>query len=162
MALPSFMTLKGEKQGDIKGSCTLKGREDTILVQAFKHEVKIPTDIQTGLSTGKRMHMPFKVVKEFDKSSPLIYTALCTGEHMKSVTLKFYRIAAKGTEEHYFTITLEDAVVVSVVPSKPSCLDKAVSAYPDMEEVSFTYRKIAWRHEVDKTEGQDDWMVPIE
>jgi hypothetical protein len=26
--------------------------------------------------------------------------------------------------------------------------------------VSFTYRKAIWRHEVDKTEAQDDWKAP--
>lgn len=162
MPMPAHMTMKGEKQGDIKGNCTMKGREGTMLVEAFDHEIHIPTDPQTGLSSGKRVHGHFKIVKEFDKASPMIYQALCTGEHMKEVVLKFYRVSKAGTEEQYFTIKLEDAVAVTIRPWMPNCLDKSTSSYGHMEEVAFTYRKASWRHEIDKTEAQDDWMVPIE
>lgn len=160
MPMPSHMTLEGEKQGKIEGSCTQKGREGTILVQSLDHEIHIPSDPQTGLAAGKRVHGKLKVVKEFDKSSPLLYQALVTGEHMKNVTLKFYRISKTGTEEHYFTITLEDAVIVSIRPWFPNCLDKSTASYGHMEDASFTYRKISWRHEVDKKEGHDDWLAP--
>lgn len=162
MPMPAHMTMKGEKQGNIEGNCTMKGREKTILVQAFNHEVHIPSDVQTGLSTGKRIHGPFRVVKEFDRASPMIYQALCSGEHLKEVKLKFYRVSPKGTEEQYFTITLEDAVAVSIKPWMPNCLDPATMKYGHMEEVAFTYRKASWRNEIDKTEAHDDWAVPIE
>lgn len=162
MPTPAHMTLKGEKQGDIKGNCTMKGREGTILIQALDHEIHIPHDIQTGLSAGKRVHGPLKVVKEFDKASPMICQALCTGEHLTNVTLKFYRVSPKGAEEQYYTITLEDAIVVAIRPWMPNCLDKSMASFGHMEEVSFTYRRATWRHEIDKTEAQDDWSVPIE
>jgi|SRR3972149_11453790 len=160
MPMPAHLTLEGEKQGKIEGSCIQKGREGTILVQGFDHNVTIPSDIQTGLATGKRVHGKFKIVKEFDKSSPLMYQALVTGEHLKSVETKWYRISPTGTEEHYFTIKLEDAVIVSIRPWMPNCLDKTTASYGHLEDVSFTYRKIIWRHEVDSKEGQDDWLAP--
>ncbi|MBI3597301.1 MAG: Hcp family type VI secretion system effector [Nitrospirae bacterium] len=162
MPMPAHMTLKGELQGPIDGNCDMKGREKTILVEAFDHEVHIPHDIQTGLSAGKRVHGPFKIVKDFDRASPMMYQALCTGEHMTEVKLKFYRVSKKGAEEQYFTITLEDAIVVSVRPWMPNCLDKSMSSFGHMEEVAFTYRKVSWRNEIDKTEAHDDWQVPIE
>jgi type VI secretion system secreted protein Hcp len=162
MPTPVHMTLKGEKQGDIKGNCTMKGREGTILIQAIDHEIHIPHDIQTGLSAGKRVHGPLKVVKEIDKASPMICQALCTGEHLTNVTLKYYRVSPKGAEEQYYTVTLEDAIVVSIRPWMPNCLDKSMASFGHMEEVSFTYRRATWRHEIDKTEAQDDWSVPIE
>ena len=160
MPMPAHLTVKGEKQGDIKGSCTQKGREGSILVQRFDHEVKIPTDPQTGLAVGKRVHGNMTITKEFDQSSPLLNQALVTGEHMNNVEVKWYRISKTGTEEHYFTIKLEDAVVTSVRPWMPNCLDKSMASFGHMEDVSFTYRKIIWRHEVDKKEGQDDWLLP--
>ena len=40
-----------------------------------------------GRSTGKRIHNALSVVKVVDKSSPKLYQALCTGEHMKNGTL---------------------------------------------------------------------------
>jgi type VI secretion system secreted protein Hcp len=160
MPMPAHLTLEGEKQGPIKGSCDQQGREGTIIVQAFDHEVKIPSDSQTGLASGKRIHGALKIVKEFDKASPLMYQALCSGEHLKKVEIKWYRIAKTGAEEHYFTTTLEDAIIVAIRPYMPNCLDKAMGAFGHMEEVSFTYRKAIWRHEVDKTEAQDDWKAP--
>jgi type VI secretion system secreted protein Hcp len=159
--MPGHMTVTGEKQGKIEGSCDQKGREGTILVQGVDHTIHIPRDIQTGLATGKRVHGPLTVTKVVDKSSPLLYQALCTGEQMKDVTIKLYRISKAGTEEHYFTTTLVNAIVVSMRPYIPNCLDKSTASLGHMEEISFTYQKVTWRHEIDKKESQDDWKTPI-
>lgn len=35
MPMPAHMTLEGETQGNIEGSCTMQGREGTILVQSW-------------------------------------------------------------------------------------------------------------------------------
>jgi type VI secretion system secreted protein Hcp len=82
MALNSYLQLKGQKQGYINGSVIQKGREGKIMVIAFNHEVQSPRDIATGQATGKRMHKPFVITKEVDKSSPLLYTALVTNENI--------------------------------------------------------------------------------
>ena len=160
MPMPAHMTLEGENQGSIEGSCDMQGREATILIEAMNHEVRIPRDPQTGLSTGKRIHNAFSVVKVFDKASPKLYQALCTGEHMQNVTLKWYRIDPTGQEEHYFTHTLEDAIIVSVRPWMPNCLDAATESYTHMEEVMFTYKKIRWTWEIDGIETEDSWIIP--
>ncbi|GMV49627.1 Hcp family type VI secretion system effector [Nitrospirales bacterium NOB] len=161
MPIPAYLEIEGEKQGKIEGSCQQKGREGTILVQAFDHKVYIPSDPQTGLAAGKRVHGAATITKEVDKASPLLYQALCTGEHLKTITIKWYRIAKDGTEEHYFTTQFEDGIVIEMHPYMPNCLDKAFVQLGHMEEVSFRYRKAIWRHEVDKKEGQDDWNVPV-
>lgn len=44
------------------GSCTI----------SFEQEVLSPRDAASGLPTGKRMHKPFVITKELDKSSPLL------------------------------------------------------------------------------------------
>ena len=160
MPMPAHMTLAGENQGNIEGSCEMQGRENTILVEAFNHNVSIPRDPQSGLSTGKRVHNPFTIVKVYDKSSPKLYQALCTGEHMKVVTVKWYRINPSGQEEHYFTHQLQDAIIVSIRPWMPNCLDPATESYTHMEEVSFTYKKIIWTWEIDGIEAEDSWIVP--
>ena len=46
MAMPAHLTLEGESQGNIEGSCEMQGREGTILIEAFNHEVRIPRDPQ--------------------------------------------------------------------------------------------------------------------
>ena len=47
MPMPAHMTLTGKTQGAIAGPCQMEGREETILIQAFNHEVRIPRDLQT-------------------------------------------------------------------------------------------------------------------
>lgn len=160
MPMPCHLTLEGEKQGKIEGSCDMQGRVGTILVYELHHGISIPRSPTDGLATGKRVHAPFTVVKLIDKSSPKIFQALCTGEHMKNVTLKYYRITKQGTEEHYFTTTLEDAIVVSFNPTIPSTLMAAHEPYGHMEMVSFTYKKIKLTWEADGIEAEDDWAAP--
>ncbi|MBC2724811.1 MAG: type VI secretion system tube protein Hcp, partial [Desulfosporosinus sp.] len=92
MSMPSHLELEGENQGVIEGSCEMQGREGTILVYQMSHDIHIPRDPQSGLPSGKRIHGQLTITKEYDKSSPKLYQALCTGEHMKNVTIKWYRI----------------------------------------------------------------------
>jgi type VI secretion system secreted protein Hcp len=160
MAVPGHLTLTGIRQGVIEGSCDMRGREGTILVEQFDHQVTIPSDPQSGLPTGKRVHKPFKICKYFDKASPKIYQALVTGERMSQVQIKWYRINPGGEEEHYFTHTLEDAIIIDVSPYMPNCLEAAKEQFQHMENVSFTYRKIIWTWVPDGIESEDDWKVP--
>ncbi|MCM0082095.1 Hcp family type VI secretion system effector [Geomonas sp. Red32] len=158
--MPAHLTLVGEKQGKIEGSCDMQGREGSILVYAMDHDVSIPRSSTDGLATGKRVHGALTVTKEYDKSSPKLYQALCTGEHLKNVTIKWYRITKQGTEEHYFSHVLEDAIVVKMRPTMPVTLLAANDPYRHMEEVSFTYKKIKWTWEPNGIEAEDSWTVP--
>jgi len=161
MPMPFHMSLTGNTQGNIsQGASTMKGREDTILCQGLEHEVSIPRDLQTGQPTGKRVHRALTITKVYDKTSPKLYQALVTGERMSDVTFKFYRITPAGAEEHYFTTKLENAIIVSIKPWVPNCLDPARERFTHMEDISFTYRKIIWTWEVDGIEAEDDWQVP--
>jgi len=163
MPMPAHLWLTGMKQGLMAGGdgvSDIVGRENSILVQAVDHDIEIPRDPQTGLPTGKRIHHPLKITKSYDKSSPKIYQALCSGERMSDVTFKFFRISPQGMEEHYFTIKLKDAIIVDVRNWVPVCLDPAHEFYRHMEDVSFTYRNISWTWVVDGIEAEDDWTRP--
>jgi type VI secretion system secreted protein Hcp len=157
MAMPCFMKVEAEKQGAIDGSCDIKGHEKAILAYGLDHKIEMPRDPQTGLSSGKRIHGPLSVVKEIDKSSPKLYQALCTGEHLKKVEIKYYRVAKDGKEEHYYTQELHDAIVSSIEPSVPIVFLKENDAYRHMEKVSFTYAKIKWVWTPDGVEAEDSW-----
>src|SRR4051812_9196262 len=90
MALNAYLKMKGAKQGDIKGSVTQKGREGKIMVIAVSHEIVSPRDVASGQATGKRMHKPFVITKEVDKSSPLLYNALVNNENITDWELQFW------------------------------------------------------------------------
>ena len=160
MPMLAHMELEGERQGKIEGSCDMSGREGTILIYEMNHDIHNPRDPQTGLASGKRIHWPLKIVKEFDKASPLLYQALCTGEHLKNVTIHWYRIDPIGSEELYFTHTLEDAIVVEMRPYMPMAFLKENEPYRHMEEVMFTYNRIKWTWEPDGIESEDSWKAP--
>jgi len=162
MPQPSHLSLTGRTQGLIsQGCCTMQGSEDTILVEAVDHLIEIPRDPQTGLPTGKRVHQPLKLTKLYDKGSPKLYQALVTGERLDDVTVKFYRIAPTGKEEHYFTIKLSNAILVDIRNWVPNCLDKTFEQYQHMEDISFTYQAIEWTWEPDGVMSMDDWTKPV-
>ena len=160
MPMPCSMQVEGEKQGKIEGSSQIKDREGQILIQAVTHTIEIPRSPQTGLPTGKRVHMPMTVTKEVDKSSPKLYQALCSGEGMKSITLDFYRISPEGQEEKYYTTKLENAIVVGMRAWIPNCLDPSFAQFGHMEDVSFSYEKITETWVKDGIEAQDSWLAP--
>ena len=62
------------------------------------------------------------ITKIFDKSSPLLYQALVTGERL-NVTIEWYRTSTEGTHEHYFSMALEDAVIVEITSYMPNAQD---------------------------------------
>ena len=122
MPTPAYLSLEGTKQGlitagtfteDSVGNIFQEGHEDQVLVQGFDHQVIIPRDPQSGQPTGQRVHKPLMITKVFDKSSPLIFNALTSGERLSRCRLEWYRTSATGTQEHYFTIELQDAIIVA-------------------------------------------------
>ena len=170
MPTPAYLSIEGSTQGaitsgaftaDSVGNVYQEGHEDEILVEAFGHNVTVPTDPQSGQPTGQRVHKPLTVTKVFDKSSPLLYQALTTGEKLTKCELKWYRTSPEGTQQHYFTIQLEDAIITDIQARMPNCQDPAMSHFTHLEDVSFSYRKIVWTHEVAGTSAQDDWRAPV-
>ena len=159
-AIPANMWVIGQNQGPIEGSTTQQGREGSIIVNALTHSIDVPTDPQTGKPSGNRMHSPFKIHKAFDKSSPKLYLALTTAERLSGVKIKFYQYAPTGLQVHYFTIELQDAVIVAISPFLPETLVPENEGYSHMETVSFTYTKIKWIHEIEGTESEDEWSAP--
>ncbi len=168
MPIPAYITIQGEKQGNITekaltvdsvGTLYKDDHKDEILVEAFQHVVTKPTDPQSGQPTGDRVHRPFVITKVFDRASPLLYNALCTGEMLPKVELKWYRPTKAGGTEHYFTITLEEAIIVNITSYMYNCQNKDLAQFTHLEDVSFTYSKIEWRHEKASTSGSDSWRT---
>ena len=163
MPMPFHMWLTGMNQGPIEGGdgvSDIQGREGSVLCQALDHSIAIPRDPQTGLPTGKRVHHPLKITKTYDRASPKLYQALCSGERMSEVIFKFFRINPQGMEEHYYTIMLRDAILVDMRNWVPECLDPNLEHFRHMEDCSFTYKNIIWRWEEGGIETEDNWAIP--
>jgi type VI secretion system secreted protein Hcp len=169
MPTPAFLSIEGATQGNITegaftqesvGNVYQEGHENEILVEAFSHTVTVPTDPQSGQPTGQRVHKPLTITKVFDKSSPMLYKALSSGERLPKCEIKWWRTSSQGVQEHYFTTKLEDAIITNISARMPNCQDPSQAHFTHLEDVSFSYRKITWTHEIGSTTGEDDWRAP--
>lgn len=161
MAIPAYMTIEGQNQGDISsgalsedsvGTATQEGHEDEIMIQAFTHNVPRGTNDQSGQITSMPAMKPMKITKFIDKASPLLHNALTTGEQL-NVEINWYRISASGEEELYYVMELENAVLVDIETILPSVGDPAMAHLAHMEILHINPGAITWTHEAAGTEG---------
>ena len=118
MAIPAYMWLKEDGGNLIRGSVDVQDRESSVEVLSFSHGLLVPTDSNTGKITGTRLHAPLMIEKEFDSSSPYLYKAVATGQTLKSVEIKWYRINDAGQEVEYFNMLLENVRVTAAAPPR--------------------------------------------
>ena len=132
---------------DIQGSCTIERREDTINVMGYEHDDSLAFDAQSG-TADRKVHNPLKIVKYIDRATPLLFSALVTGQQIHQNQIDFHRTDASGDEIVYYTIELENTLIVQIESSSPN-----------FEKVSFVYEKIKWTYEDGggHIEGDDDW-----
>lgn len=166
MALMAYLKLTGQKTGAVKGSITQKGREDSIGVIAVSHSIISPRDAASGLPTGKRMHKPFVITKELDKSSPLLYNMLVTNENIKDWELKFWTPQLKaatgtGTEVQHYVIKLINANIASMDFRQLHVKNPETAKFAEYEEIAFTYQKIIWTWNDGGITAEDDWEAPV-
>lgn len=161
MASNSYLNLAGQKQGPVKGGVTQKGREGNILVMAFHHEITSPTDAASGLPAGKRMHKPFVITKEIDRSSPLLYSAMVNNENINTWELSCFGAKPNGAEIKTYNITLNNARIINITSTMLNNKISENARMPLMEEISFAYQKITWTWADGAIQSSDDWESPI-
>ncbi len=159
MVLHAYLRIKGQKQGDIKGSVTAKGRENSIQVMAAAHSITSPRDAASGLPTGKRMHKPFTITKEVDKSSPLLYMMMISNEIITSWELQFWSASRAGLESQDYTVKLTNAYISNIDFHMPDTRNADLAKYQEYEEISFTYQTITWTWTDGGVTAQDNWSV---
>lgn len=159
MPTPSYVWLKDDKAGDIKGSVQIHGREGSCEVMEFHHDLHIPTDPHTGKLTGVRMHSPVVIIKAYDSASPYLYKACCEGQTLKEVIIKWYAIDDTGTEKEYFIHKLEGVKVAAMKAQMPNTKDPTKERYVHLEEVSLVYGKITWTFVDGNVEYVDEWTA---
>ena len=118
MAIPAYMWLKDDGGNLIRGFVDVQDRESSVEILSFSHGLLVPTDSNTGKITGTRLHAPLMIEKEFDSSSPYLYKAVATGQTLKSVEIKWYRINDAGQEVEYFNMLLENVRVTAAAPPR--------------------------------------------
>ena len=159
MPIGAFLRITGGKQGEISGSVDSTGRENSILVHSFSHEIVSPRDPASGLPTGSRQHRPILILVEIDKYSPLLWKAFVTNETLIAWELQLWKVAenADDAENEIYSIRLTNASIASIRESMIDNEDSAGAQLPPRQEITFTYQKIEWMWTDSGATAQDDW-----
>ncbi len=165
-----YLRLKANGE-DVKGESsvnTIGGEDVSQLIECDSYTEACKTAQEAGsmTPTGTRLYEPIIIRKSVDSSSPLIMRALTDTEPCEGVFLFFRPAKGSGKQEKFFTITISDARVCAVrrflpddvAPPGATAADVSAAGKPPMEEVSFVFGKISWKHEVGKTEHDDMWQ----
>ncbi len=166
MAMMAYLYVVGQKSGQVKGGITQKGREEAIGVISVSHDIVSPRDPQSGLPTGQRMHKPYVITKELDKSTPILYNILCTNENITSATIKFWTPQIKaasgvGSEVQHFTVKLTNANIASYAFRMANIRHADEQKLAEYEEIAFTYQKIEWTWNDGGITAGDDWEARV-
>lgn len=161
MALNAYLRLTGQTQGEIKGSTTQAGREDSIEVYGWNHEVNSPRDAASGAPTGKRQHKPLTIVHAVDKASPLLMNMLVNNENITDWRLECFKPSREGKEVHYYTVELLNASIASIRAEQLNNKYRENMMHELREYVSFVYQKITWTIEDGGITAEDDWESPV-
>lgn len=159
-ALNAYLRLTGETLGEIRGSVTQTGREDSVMVIGTSHEIVSPRDAASGLPTGKRQHKPFTITKEVDKSTPLLYHSLVSNENITEWELQYWQPATTGMEFQFYTIKLYNAKVVGIRQEMLNNKYPENMQHKEREHISFCYSHIEWIfHEEGHPDivSEDEW-----
>ena len=113
MAFDVFIKIDG-----IPGESSDDKHKEWIEVLGFSHQIEQPassTASSVGGATAERVnHGSFNFTHSFDKATPKLLEACCTGKHIKEVTVEFCR--AGGDKVKYMEIKLEQ-VLIPVFPT---------------------------------------------
>jgi type VI secretion system secreted protein Hcp len=161
MALSAYLRLTGETQGEIKGSVTQRGREDSIEVIGSSHLMSAPRDPASGLPRGKRQHNPFVIIKNVDKSSPLIYQLLTQNENITEWKIDYWRPSSSGKEEQFYSVELVNASVAKIEFEQLNNKYPENMPHAERESIHFCYQKIIWTWVDGGITAEDDWEAPV-
>ena len=159
MALNAYLRIKSQELGEIKGSVTQKGREGMILVIGASHSMEAPRDAASGLPTGVRVHEPFVIMKELDRSTPLLYELLVKQDNITEWELQFWQPDSTGEETNYYTVKLTNATITSIDFKMPDHQDPNLANTTEYEEIAFTYQKIQWVWKDGAITASDEWAA---
>lgn len=158
MASPAYVWIVDSQGNEVKGDCNVQGREGSIEAFGFEYGVEMPVDKFNGTTNGTRQHKTAKLTKAFCPVSPVLFQAACDGKTLKSITVKWYRINENGSEEEYFTHTLEDVKVVSYNQRLPHTKNELNNNHVHEDITEFRFGKITMKHHDGNIEASDTWL----
>ena len=144
-----YIWIRGNVQGEIKGDCTQDGKKDMIVSYSFNDSLRIPIDDHTGLPTGQREHLAASFIHAVDCATPKLHGAACHEERVE-IRVDKYRTGADGSEQKYFTLKYEDAIIVGT-----ELFDGENGTM--YEKITFTFAKVTYSYIDGNIEFVEDW-----
>lgn len=138
-AFDAYMTIKGSRQGQIKG--------DAMSDQIRLVNVVRDTPMATRMPTGRRMHSTITITKEIDKATPMLAKAASTNELLSEVVITFTGGAAGAKTAQ--KIVLTNATILSVRKAGGN------------EMITLDYQTIEVTYAKGGKTAMDDWEAPI-
>jgi len=127
LAFKGLATIIGTVQGPIQGDNTSKDGPGAIVIRAMSFGVeredsdeRLPASVQ---------HARFRLVKEPDRATPKLLLAAATDERL-NVEIRWFRSLSTGVVQHYFTVKLQNALIVNMDAPRPSPATPSAGAGP--------------------------------
>src|SRR5439155_12419206 len=138
----------------ITGDTAQNAYQGMVTVIGYNHEVDAVRD-STGAATGRRQHAPFKILKPVSVNSPQFADLLVRNQSIETADLKLMQTSQTGVETNYYTYRFTGVHIISIRNWIANNQDPAMSKFPALEEISFTYDAIRWESVTGGTSASD-------
>jgi type VI secretion system secreted protein Hcp len=160
MSFNSYVSFKGKKQGQFKGSASNSGSTDKwSQVVAFSMGGMIAIDSPSEAAKGARKHKPIVITREVDSSSPQLLQAYWSNEVLDEVVLEIKSPHSPGLVIE--RLTLGNAVLSKIRMQTPAYALQHHSEHSgnELETIEFTYQRIAVTNLNGGKSASDDWAT---
>jgi len=136
------MYLINSTNRQIKGPVNIVGREDSIEVLYYSHQISVPGDLVTGKLTDYPQHSAFKIRKRIDKSSVSLKKCLTTKETISTCIITWYEVREDGIAVESYSVSFKNLKIIEFTQqSEHSSTDDTI-----YEELKFTYGSFTWKN----------------
>lgn len=137
-----YMYLINSTNRKIKGPVNIIGREDSIEVLYYSHQINVPGDLVTGKLTDYPQHSAFKIRKRIDKSSISLKKCLTTKETISSCIITWYEVREDGVAVESYSVSFKNLKIIEFTQqSEHTSTDDTI-----YEELKFTYGSFTWKN----------------
>ncbi len=150
-----YLTIKGQKSGEIKGEVTNKGHEGTMEVVALGYMTSVQTS-SSGIAIGRRVMQPISFTLRWSKATPLLLAATTTSETLTQVKYQGWGPKADGTSVELHEIALTNARIVSLDLKDRNGDDNTVDP---LVTITLSYQKLEMTHMDGGITATDDWTA---
>jgi type VI secretion system secreted protein Hcp len=151
-----FFKVKGAKHGQINGEAQDDKHKNEIEVLSWSWGMQGKASLGGGGASGKATMRELKIVKNVDKASTALMSALRTNEVIKEGILTLRK--SGGTKLEFFKITIQDGRVMSLDVDAGD--ESGGSAL--LERVSFSFNKIAIEYTPQSGDGMPQGVTTFE